>query len=287
MLSPFIFLTFAMVLLWWPDRQNKNAIARYAWFAAFVIAVMTGLYVGQLGFVTLLPMLLFAWVCYAFGRMSGWPRLFIGISVALLSLAMGMHLFPGFRNPLLVEQVQLSMDTIPYTLRFNFDKALIGLFILRWLHPRIRNWREVGVMIKRMLPLFIVSLIVVVLLSCFIGYVRFDPKLPEFIAYWIWANLFFTCVAEEALFRGFLQRQLGLIFGKVKHGAMLALLICAILFGLAHFGGGVKYVLLATVAGTGYGLVYYRTQRIEASILLHFMLNMIHILFFSYPALIQ
>ncbi len=67
---------------------------------------------------------------------------------------------------------------------------------------------------------------------------------------------------------------------------MFALLICAILFGLAHAGGGVWYVLLATVAGLGYGLVYHRTQRIELSILLHFALNSIHILFFSYPALI-
>ena len=38
-------------------------------------------------------------------------------------------------------------------------------------------------------------------------------------------------------------------------------------------------------AERGYGAVYLRTGRIEASILVHFMLNVVHIFFFSYPAL--
>ena len=37
--------------------------------------------------------------------------------------------------------------------------------------------------------------------------------------------------------------------------------------------------------GLGYGWVYLRTERIEASILTHFLLNCIHFVFFTYPAL--
>lgn len=44
-------------------------------------------------------------------------------------------------------------------------------------------------------------------------------------------------------------------------------------------------MLLAFVAGMGYGWIYYRAKRIEASILTHFTLNFLHILFFTYPAL--
>jgi membrane protease YdiL (CAAX protease family) len=57
-----------------------------------------------------------------------------------------------------------------------------------------------------------------------------------------------------------------------------------VLFGLAHIAGGWRYVALATVAGAGYGTVFYRSRRIEASILAHFTLNAVHFLLFTYPA---
>ena len=42
--------------------------------------------------------------------------------------------------------------------------------------------------------------------------------------------------------------------------------------------------MFATIAGIGYGWVFWRTNRIEASILSHFLLNAAHILCFTYPA---
>lgn len=72
---------------------------------------------------------------------------------------------------------------------------------------------------------------------------------------------------------------------KIKHGDYLALLIAAILFGLAHYAGGTKYMILTTVAGISYGWVYLTAKRIEESILTHFGLNLTHFLFFTYPAL--
>ncbi|MCW8354408.1 CPBP family intramembrane metalloprotease [Marinomonas pontica] len=59
----------------------------------------------------------------------------------------------------------------------------------------------------------------------------------------------------------------------------------AMLFGIAHMGGGVEYAIVASVAGLGYGGVYYLTKRIEYAILCHFILNGLHFLFFTYPML--
>jgi len=42
--------------------------------------------------------------------------------------------------------------------------------------------------------------------------------------------------------------------------------------------------VLATIAGIGYGGIYWRTNRIEASIFAHFLVNTTHILCFTYPA---
>ena len=57
------------------------------------------------------------------------------------------------------------------------------------------------------------------------------------------------------------------------------------LFGSAHVGGGWTYVGLAAIAGIGYGWIYAATGAIGASILAHTGLNLLHLLFFSYPAL--
>ena len=89
------------------------------------------------------------------------------------------------------------------------------------------------------------------------------------------SNLFLTCVAEEAAFRGVIQgllaRRLGTDLRTVN--GWLPVLLAAVLFGLAHAAGGPLYVGLAMLAGLGYGLAYALSARIELAIALHFALN--------------
>jgi hypothetical protein len=49
---------------------------------------------------------------------------------------------------------------------------------------------------------------------------------------------------------------------------------------------GTSYALVATIAGFGYGWIFHLTKRIEASILAHYLLNAIHVLFFTYPMIV-
>lgn len=90
-------------------------------------------------------------------------------------------------------------------------------------------------------------------------------------------------MAEEAIFRGLIQRELE----QFRLGSVIALVVASLLFGLAHWAGGPKYVLLSTVAGFGYALAMRRSGRIEGSILTHFLLNSLHYSFFTYPALVS
>jgi membrane protease YdiL (CAAX protease family) len=117
-----------------------------------------------------------------------------------------------------------------------------------------------------------------------LGHVRFDPKWPAILPHFAWANLLFTCTAEEALFRGLIQRELqgDARGGRVRTSA--GLVVASVLFGAAHFAGGASLVALATLAGLGYGWIFWRTNRIEASILTHFTVNLTHLLLFTYPA---
>jgi membrane protease YdiL (CAAX protease family) len=131
----------------------------------------------------------------------------------------------------------------------------------------------------------IALLSVLIPISLLTQYVRVDLKLPD--QTWIWAlnNLFFVCLAEEAFFRGFLQKGLTGFFPKTRSMSIISVTLAAAMFGLAHFKGGASYVLLSSIAGLFYGYIYQKTDRIESSILVHFGLNAIHFLFLSYPAL--
>ena len=74
-------------------------------------------------------------------------------------------------------------------------------------------------------------------------------------------------------------------FGGTRRATIAAIVIAAMLFGLAHAAGGATCVVLATVAGAGYGWIYAAMRSLGAAVVAHFCLNVIHFLFFTYPAL--
>lgn len=205
--------------------------------------------------------------------------------VLVAAAALMIHWMSGFANPRVIDAVRFTPDAAPFSLYVNFDKTLIALALLGLAHARVasaREWRGVLGVVAKVAP---VTIAMVLVGSLALGYVRWAPKLPEEALLWLAVNLLFTCTAEEALFRGFVQGGLRRAWANVRGGNWLALAIAAVLFGLAHAAGGWSYVALATVAGAGYGWVYERTQRVEASVLTHWALNTVHFFLFTYPAL--
>jgi hypothetical protein len=86
--------------------------------------------------------------------------------------------------------------------------------------------------------------IVLASISPILNYARWDLKFPNFVIVWALKNLFFTCVSEEAFFRGFLQRNLSKKLRGYKFGNILSLISVSFLFGFAHFAGGFKSKML-------------------------------------------
>lgn len=215
-----------------------------------------------------------------------WLPLAASMALAVAAATLMLHWAPGFNNPRILSAVRFTPDALPFRLHFNFDKASLGLLLLAFLHPRITRWPDWREMFRLAAPAVLATVAVLLGCSLLLGYVRFAPKFPEATGWFLWANLCFTCVAEEALFRGFLQRRLAARWQEKPYGAWLALSVAAALFGLAHAAGGPVYVLLSLLAGAGYGWAYLRSgYRIEASILTHFVVNATHFLLFTYPAL--
>ncbi|WP_263080803.1 CPBP family intramembrane metalloprotease [Endozoicomonas sp. Mp262] len=192
------------------------------------------------------------------------------------------HLLPGFNNVLLLDKVYANQDAIPFTLYFNVDKSLtICVLFLAWPsilgnRKTIKEWHWQAWLVTFM------GFIMIQVLACVIGLVRPDFKIPDW--WWLFAfnNLLITCVAEEAFFRGYLQQQLSRLLG-VAPGWLLT----SCLFGLAHYQGGWIYAVLAALAGIGYGAVFLITGRLWVSIITHFLFNMTHLIFYTYPMLKQ
>jgi membrane protease YdiL (CAAX protease family) len=195
-------------------------------------------------------------------------------------------LLPGFERTVLVPETVLTPGATPFSVGLGFPKVVTGVLILGLLNEiRIRGLAEAGEVARKTLPVFVATVLAALACVYATGYVAFEPKWTLLFIPWAVANLFFTCLAEEAFFRGFVQHELARIGKNSAIAAAVAIGISAILFGLAHVGGGWKYVLTATIAGIGYGYAYHRTQRIEAAMAVHFGANALHFLFFTYPRL--
>jgi membrane protease YdiL (CAAX protease family) len=274
---PFVLLLGAVLSLW-VHRNLALGLLALAVAAAYFSNALQGaaaLWIALLG--------VGAWW---HASRTGPTRVASGMAFLLLAVALGLVLLPGFPRTVLVDEVTLSPGALPYTLGVGFAKVVTGIFILAFMHPgRVRSWRELGRVLARVAPVFVVTAIVVMVLTLALGYVSFDPKWTPLFVTWAVVNLFFTCLSEEAFFRGFLLRELSAMSGDRRIAAPLALVASSLLFGLVHLGGGWTYALAATLAGFGYGIAYLRTQRIEGAMAVHFGLNATHFLLFTYPAL--
>lgn len=276
------FLYLSVILLWFPGKRKMPA-----WGMSLLLAIFFGLISRQLEWGALLAMALFAAGAYysQVKKISPEKRLAATSLVLFLSLGLAIHQMPGFNNLMVLDHVYFTLDALPYTLFLNFDKAVIGILILGFGPPLISKRDELVTLVKQYWQTALSIILGILIVAMILGYVRLEPKMSVNIFIWLPTTLLFTAVAEEALFRGFIQRKLTQQLKKVKGDAYWALILTSLLFGLSHYTAGRKYVFLATLAGLGYGWIYQRTQRIEASILLHFGLNLTHFLFFTYPAL--
>jgi hypothetical protein len=282
-LLPFLLLLVAVLGLW---------IHRVVWIGAFALAIgvahITGAVTGLAGlWIALLAALAFG---YRVARDA--PRtpamraaqVAAGLAFFLFALATSLLLLPGFPRTTLVADTVLSPGAVPYGIGLGFPKVAAGILVLGIINDdRVRSWGELGRVLKLSLPVFAVTTGAVMLFALATGFVAFDPKWTTVFLIWAVTNLFFTCLSEEAFFRGFVQAELARLGGRAW--MTIAVIVSAILFGLAHFGGGLTYVIAGVIAGLGYGLAYARTRRIEAAMAVHFGVNAMHFLFFTYPRL--
>ena len=282
---PFLLLLTAVFGLW---------MHRAIWIGALLAAIVAGYFSGALHGLAALWIALLAALALAYRRVRAntgssnrpvWQAL-VGFLFFSYALAMGLALLPGFTRVVLVDAASLSPGAAPYDIAVGFPKVVTGILILGLINPvLVRSWGELGPVLVRAMPVFAITALVALVAVLLMGYTTFAPKWTAVFLLWAPINLFFTCLSEEAFFRGFVQHELSRVGSRPVLAAGIALGIAAILFGLAHFAGGSLYVCAAAIAGAGYGWAFLRTGRIEGSMAVHFGVNATHFLLFTYPRL--
>lgn len=207
----------------------------------------------------------------------------------LLCFVLGMSKLPGFVPFVFVGDTVVSAGAPPMRLALRFDAGIAGLVLLAFYGRRITTWAEAGTVARSTLPILLLTTVVVIGLGVAAGYVAFDPKWPSFAAGHLLKILLATCVLEEMFFRGVIQQGLADWRPVRERPALkwLPLAVASLLFGAVHAPGGAALAVLATVAGLGYGMAWQATRRIEAAIAVHFAVNAVHFVGFTYPALLR
>ena len=257
-------------------RQRAVALALLG------LTLLSALFIGRIELIAFVSTLVVLGVAYRLPMLASNQKMklvyYLGWSVVIIWCVMlFVHLIPGFNNLQVLDKVTAGPLSAPFSMYLNLDKPL-ALFALFLAYPFLLGSEAKG----RVKPALLVMIPLLSLLpiAAMLGALKPELSLPSW--WWLFAlnNLILTCVAEEALFRGFVQQSLSRRFDW-----RLGLVIASILFGLAHFAGGPLLIAFATLAGLGYGLVFHFTGRLWCAVLAHFLFNFCHLVFFTYPIL--
>ncbi len=246
------------------------------------LTLLSALFIGRIELTAFVSTLVVLGVAYRLPMLASnqktKPVYYLGWSVMIIWCVMlFVHVIPGFNNLQVLNKVTAGPLSAPFSMYLNLVMPL-ALFALFLAYPFLLGSEAKG----RVKPalLMMIPLLSLLPIAAMLGALKPELSLPSW--WWLFAlnNLILTCVAEEALFRGFVQQSLSRRFDW-----RLGLVIASILFGLAHFAGGPLLIVFATLAGLGYGLVFHFTGRLWCAVLAHFLFNFCHLVFFTYPIL--
>jgi membrane protease YdiL (CAAX protease family) len=270
----------SMISMWVSKRL-------YIWGALLVLSYLCAWWAGIVTVLGLIPIVVL-FVCH-YGislNLSGWSRYFLVMVAGVVSFGLNWHLIKGFSNPCVVEGFLFSNDASRFNWCLNFDKPFMGIFALGLYLPLINNQKQFWNLLFLTMGWTLVAGFALLGWGVYRNIITWDIKWFTFIPLFLFFNLFLVIIPEEAFYRGFLQREITLNL-KNRASGILAILVASLLFAISHLFStpSIEFFIALMLTGIAYGGIYLLTGAIETSILTHFFINTIHIIFFTYPTL--
>jgi len=209
------------------------------------------------------------------------------LAVIFTGLSIGLYRPSGFNYPLLFSVESLHENGKDFSLYVNIGKGLAGglsLFILlkyytekpRYIHSPSKQASTA-----------LVFAFIILSLAYYLLNLDFHLKPLELILLFGLSNLLVSCIAEEAFMRLIVQAQIRrFIEKKISQNwllELLPLLATTIVFMATHSLASPDLAVVYSIAGFLYGLIYTLTKNVFAAIALHFMVNLFHFAFLTYP----
>ena len=160
--------------------------------------------------------------------------------------------------------------------------ALLMIGFITWLKGL--GWSDLGFKHPDSWPriLLVGILVAIVLQSAALLQIKLGGPMPDISSFSQiknnpWALLGYLVISwtsagfgEEIIWRGFIMTQISRLFGAGKTGWTIGLFTSAILFGLVHAYQGITGILMTSITGIIFGLVFLNSkQNLWASILAH------------------
>lgn len=264
-LFAFIFLASTFLSLWF-KRDPK------IWGTLLGLCILSGMAAGNITWIGLsfILTLLLLWIVY--DRKPN-PALFI--TLVCLSISFKLRFLPGYHPFFITPKFAIGLEN-----------PLIGLLPLALFVPLAKDWRDWTSVMKG-LAFSCAGIVFLALLATISGATQWDFKLPSYMGIRVFSNLILTSIPEEGFYRGFVQKTLCDYFKNLKLGNVLALILTSLLFSASHiyWSPNLGILVFTFLTGLLYGGVYLFSGKIESAILCHFLLNLIHMTFFSYHAM--
>lgn len=248
-----------------------------------------------LGYIPLLNGILiplFALLLLIYTRQLNAGRLSLSVIIWLLIIDTGLFLAIyrpyEFSYPLIFHATELHESGKPFTLHINTAKALAGYLVLLFLINQTGSpgkavyksrLHQFAIAFAFALPILLVAWVVLDLNI----YIK---PITYVLAFGI-INLLVTCVSEEAFMRLVFQAQLERLIANFTNKTVIyqgvSLFTTTLLFVATHAVASIELLIVFTLAGFLYGLVYTLTKNVFASIATHFTVNIVHFSFLTYP----
>ncbi len=264
-LLAFVFLGASFLSLWIRCEPK-------IWGSLLGASLVSGYLSGNISWVGLifLGLLLLSWISY-----NKKPYVALFIFIVCISMSLKMRFLPGYAPFFFTPKFAIGLE-IP----------VIGLLPLAFSVPLART-RKDWISALNGLLIGCMGIAILALFATLSGATKWNFTLPTFAGVRILSNFFLTAIPEEGFYRGFVQSVLCKYFKNVRFGKLLALLLTSILFTAAHvyWSPNLSVLIFVFLASLLYGGVYMLSGKIESAILCHFLLNFIHMTFFSYHAM--